>query len=387
MPVRKAIIIGAGIGGLAAGIALRQAGWTVAVYEAAPAPHEVGAGLTLWPNALEALHHLGLTAVIEAAGIVDAQSGTIADQDGRVLSAVRLPAEANYPIVVVHRVEFQALLIAALGSAYLHCGARLRGYLPNERGQVVALFADGREAAGDLLIGADGIHSATRRQLYGGHDPAPTYAGHTAWRATIPFPHRQIPLWGEFWGRGDRFGIVPLSNDRIYYFATHNAPPGSDRHSTPTSRIAQLQQRFAHWAAPIPALIAATDPAALLQHDISDLPPLPYWSAGRVTLLGDAAHATTPNLGQGACLALEDAVVLAATLRDTADIPAALQRYAAKRRPRTAQIQRQSRQIGWAAQWSNPLAVACRNRAIGLVPQAIQIKTFERIFTWDPGPA
>ena len=383
---REAIIVGGGIGGLCAGIALRRAGWGVAVYEAAPAPREVGAGLTLWPNAIRAIDRLGLGGAVRAAGVVDLHGGTIADWRGRrlaTISTAALAARYGAPIVVVHRAEFLATLMGALGGDSLHVGARLRGFEPDEGGRVVALFADGREARGDVLIGADGLRSATRGQLFGGRGLTPRYAGYTAWRAIVPYDHARVPLWGELWGRGMRFGLAPVGGGRVYCFATRNAPAGGDRAGTPPSRKAELLRLFGGWADPVPGLLAAADPAAILRNDIEELPPLPRWGAGRVTLLGDAAHAMTPNLGQGACVAIEDAVVLAECLRGATDVPGALRRYEALRRPRAARIARQARQLGWVGQWEHPLACAIRDRAIGLVPGTVRLRGLDPILGWE----
>lgn len=380
MVPREALIIGAGIGGLCAGIALQRAGVRVAIYEAAPAPREVGAGLTLWPNAIRALDRLGLGAAVRALGTVDRHGGAIADWRGRslvTLPAAALEARFGAPIVVVHRAEFRALLAEALGRDALRYDARLQSFAPDDGGRIIAHFADGHVARGDLLIGADGLRAVTRQQLFGG--PAPRYAGYTAWRAVVPYDQARIPLWGEFWGRGLRFGLAPIGADRVYYFATRNAPAGSDRRGTPESRRTELLRLFGGWADPVPGLLAATDPAALLQNDIEELPPLPRWGAGPVTLLGDAAHAMTPNLGQGACLAIEDAVTLAACLHEITDVAGALRRYEARRRPRATRLQRQARLIGRVGQWSHPLACALRDRGIGLVPTGLRLRAFDSI--------
>jgi 2-polyprenyl-6-methoxyphenol hydroxylase-like FAD-dependent oxidoreductase len=385
--VRTAIISGGGIGGLCAALALRQIGWRVAVYEAAPILSEIGAGLTLWPNALHALDRLGLGAATRALGVVDLDGGTIANREGRVLATIStaaLAARHGAPIIVVHRAEFQALLADALGREHLHTGAQLRAYDPDDGGKVVAHFADGQTARGDIMIGADGLRSATRRQLRGPRAVGPRYAGYTAWRALIPYPHDRIPRWGEIWGRGQRAGIAPVSGERVYFFATRNAPPGSGRDSSPDERKAILVRHFGEWAAPLPALLAAIDPAALLQHDIEELPPLPRWGAGPATLLGDAAHAMTPNLGQGACLAIEDAVVLAACLRGATDLSGALRRYEGQRRPRTTAIARQAQFLGRVGQWSHPLACGVRDRAVGLLPPPLRLRAFDRVIRWRP---
>ena len=193
-----------------------------------------------------------------------------------------------------------------------------------------------------------------------------------------------IPFWGEIWGAGQRAGIAPVGGERVYFFATRNAPPGTDRGGTPEGRKADLLRHFSDWCAPLPALLGALDPAAILQHDIEELPALPRWGAGAVTLLGDAAHAITPNLGQGACLAIEDAVVLAAAVRETPDLSVALRRYEAARRPRAALIGRQARLLGIVGQWAHPLSRALRDRAIGLVPPALRVRAFDPILGLRP---
>src|SRR6516225_3028315 len=183
--------------------------------------------------------------------------------------------------------------------------------------------------------------------------PLPRYVGYTAWRMITP----PVPVGetSESWGSGERFGYVPLADGRVYCFATANAPEGADG-----GGLAGLRRRFAGWHDPIPALLEATDPGAVLHDDLHELPPLASYTKGRVALVGDAAHAMTPNLGQGACQALEDAVVLGNVMA-SGDGPGA---YDRQRRPRTQMIARRSRRIGVAAQWASPAAVSLRNTAL-----------------------
>lgn len=376
----EAVIIGGGIGGLCAGIALRRAGLGVAVYEGTAELREVGAGLSLWPNALAALDRLGLGAIAANLGTPDLHGGSIVTPSGRTLveaSMASIVARFGAPIVVVHRAEFQAALADALGRQHLHLGARLAHLARGADGRATAHFADGRAATGDILIGADGIRSAVRADLF----PAarPRYAGYTAWRAIVRYPHARVPLWGEFWGRGARFGLAPVHGDRVYCFATANAPAGGDGPEPPERRKADLIRRFGPWHPAIAALLDAADPSAILRNDIEDLAPLPGWGRGPVTLLGDAAHAMTPNLGQGACQAIEDAVALGAHLRGATDAAAALRRYEAARRPRATLIQRRSRQIGVVAQWSHPLACALRDGAVRALPPDLRLRQFDPI--------
>lgn len=359
----KALIVGGGIGGLAAAIGLRQHGWQVEVYERASAIREVGAGIALWANAIRALGELGLAEIILPLAIPGATGG-IRTMHGDLLAGMSA-SEAQQVFgdhgVAMHRADLLAALLERLGSDHVRVGAQCVGF-SQDADQVTVQCADGQIAQGDLLIGADGLRSVVRAQIHG--NTPPTYAGYTAWRGVTNFDHARL-LPGESWGAGTRFGQVPLSNGRVYWFATSNAPAGQ---RSSDGEQAALLRLFQNWHAPIPALIAATDPAAILRNDIYDRPPLTSWGVGRVTLLGDAAHPMTPNLGQGACQALEDAAVLVRMLRETSDLPETLRRYEALRIQRTTPIVLQSRRIGAVGQWSNPLATRLRNGLLRVVP-------------------
>jgi 2-polyprenyl-6-methoxyphenol hydroxylase-like FAD-dependent oxidoreductase len=354
---RHATIIGGGIGGLASAIALGRSGWSTSIYEQAPELREVGAGLSLWANAVRALEQLGLAKSIRALQ-PPMPSGGIYTWRGAPLitdSAAELARRVGEISVVVHRADLLTILRQSVGADAVALGKRCVGVEQDAQG-VTAHFADGATARGDLLIGCDGIRSVVRAQLVG--DGEPVYAGYTAYRAVTAFDPNRIRA-GEYWGQGARFGIAPLSGGRAYWFATRNAPP--DQREAPEATQARLLATFRGWCAPIPELIAATDPAHILHNDIADRPPLPRWGIGRVTLLGDAAHPMTPNLGQGACQALEDAVVLAGCLDAETDLVAALRAYEQRRIPRTSQIVRQSRRIGQVGQWQHPLACVVRD--------------------------
>ncbi len=368
------LIIGGGIGGLAAAIALQQLGLAVTVFERTPELHEVGAGLSLWPNAVKALDKLGLGEPLRAMGVPNGSAG-IRAWDGTPLvqlSASTLEQTFGAPTIVVHRADLQTLLRAALAPDVLRLGWECTGFVQDAEG-VTAQFADGQSVRGDLLIGADGIRSAMRTQLFG--EQPLRYAGYTAWRGVAHFAHDQL-LLGETWGRGTRFGIAPLNQERVYWFATRNAPAGSA--AAPDGHKAELLRRFRGRHDPIPAVIAATEATAILHNDIYDLQPLKRWGQGRVTLLGDAAHAMTPNLGQGACQALEDAVALAAGLHAGSSGDAGLRAYEARRINRANAIVRQSWRVGRIAQLEHPLAVGLRNFAFKHMPSNMSM----RQFTW-----
>ena len=299
----KAIIIGAGIGGLAAAIALRKADIDVEIFERVNEAREVGAGLSLWANALKALDLLGLHDVIHSVTVPQIDGG-IRDLRGRLLAGGSMKdLEAKYGtfVVVAHRAELQAAMLKALGDTPVQLNKALARFDQDANG-VMAHFEDGSHARGDVLIGADGIRSAVRAQLHGRQPP--TYSGYSGWRAVIPFDPARV-LAGETWGHGARFGQVPMQGDRVYRFAAINAPQGE---KSAKGEKQYLLNVFRGWHEPIEAMIEATPESAILRNDIVDRPVLHQWGSDRVTLIGDAAHPMTPNMGQGACQALEDAV-------------------------------------------------------------------------------
>ncbi len=358
---KKLIVAGGGIGGMAAALALHRAGLGVTVVERAPVFGEVGAGLSLWPNATRVLQSLGVLDEIMARGEAVTRFN-LQRPDGTSISSISM-AGYSTPAVCVHRADLHRALFALLPVASLEAGQVMQSFAEHAGG-VTARFAGGREIRADGLIGADGIHSVVRAQLHG--VAPPVYRGYCIWRGIAP------DLGGlvrghisETWGAGRRFGIMPIGQGRICWYATRNGPPAQP--DAPAGRKAEVQELFHDWHHPIPALIKATAPADILKNDARDRNPLRAWGRGRVTLLGDAAHPITPNVGQGACMAIEDAATLAKLLPGAADLAGAFRAYEAVRGPRTAYIARQSRRIGMIGQWENPWVVRGRNFVTKLV--------------------
>jgi 2-polyprenyl-6-methoxyphenol hydroxylase-like FAD-dependent oxidoreductase len=363
----QAAIIGGGIGGLTTAIALRQVGVAAVVYERAPKMEEVGAGLTLWPNAIAALGMLGLAEAVEAAGgpIVESQVRT---SNGRELAAMpvgRLGEGLGTNSSCIHRGDLQRVLLEALDEGVVKLGFECTSLQQDEAG-VTARFGNGEEARTDLLIGADGLHSAVRAQLLGHQKPR--YAGYTAWRGITLYEDQALSGGISFvsWGRGREFGALSIGRGRVYWFGTANAPEGSP--DAPIGRKQEVLETFRGWHKPIEAMIEATEPPAILRNDIYDRKPVKRWGEGRVTLLGDAAHPMTPNLGQGACQAIEDAVVLARCLARETGVVSALREYERERWARTSYISRMSWRNGQMARWENPLACGMRNSVVRLLP-------------------
>ena len=364
----KAIVVGGGIAGLASAIGLRERGWDVEVLEQAPAFTEVGAGLSLWPNALNALDAIGVGAIVRERSVLDGSTG-IRDAHGRWLSRTDFAVirERFGHIALVHRATLLEILRSALPAECLSAGVAVKQVSSDGLVQC----AD-RELRGDLVVGADGLHSTVRQAVWPA-SPSPRYAGYTAWRYVTRRPVDVGP-GGESWGHGERFGYATLSDGRVYCFATANVPEGTDG-----SDLATLRIRFAEWHDPVPLLLDEADEGDLLHHDLYDLPALPTYVEGRVALVGDAAHAMTPNLGQGACQALEDAVILARCATD-ADLAA----YDAERRPRTTMISKRSARIGQLAQLQAAPAVAVRNLVMRVTPASSYLRSLAPILDWHP---
>lgn len=385
----RIVMVGAGVAGLAAAYGFQRAGAEVTLYERRTPDSTEGSGLSLLPNGMTALGLLGLgPAVADLTGGQGPSGGGQRTPDGRWVS--RLGPDVVAGLRVVHRAELHRALVAALRPGTVRFGVTAQVMDPDE-GRVAA---DGTEIVADLVVAADGINSATRRRL--GLDPGLRWAGYGAWRGVAPSPGLPVEP-SETWGRGQRFGLVPLPDGRVYWFAVESrrgAPSGDPR--------AHVLARFGGWHEPIASVIEATDPDAVAWTDICELArPLPTFTRGRVALIGDAAHAMTPNLGQGGNQALEDAATLVALFAPVAAAPSEpsgspagsavsnrLASYDALRRPRTQAMARASRRLGAVAQASHPVLAAARDRLIGALPAAVAARQLRRLGDWsvDLGP-
>ena len=373
----KAVIVGAGIGGLTAAIALKQAGWDVAVYERAPELREVGAGITLWTNAVKVLRKLGVGEAVEAASATIRQSEARTWR-GRLLLRTdfgSLYEKLGAPTIGIHRADLQAKLADSLGREHITFGTTCVGYTTDEKG-ANALFAEGDDVRGQILVGADGIKSLVRNQMLGSEPPR--YAGYTAWRGVGIIDRPEVPLGVTLlvMGRGSQAGIVPIGGGRTYWFATANVPAGGE--DAVGGHKGGLLKRFGDWYPVLAAVIEATPESAILRNDIVDRPPVRHWTEGRVTLLGDAAHPTTPNMGQGACMAIESALVLAKCLRAAEKPEAGLNAYEQARFDRTAMITNQSWKLGQVFAYENPLKCWLRDRFFGLIG-GLAVKQTEKL--------
>lgn len=365
---RSAVVVGAGIGGLSAARALSSAGWQVQVVERAQQLDPIGAGITLWPNAVRALDMLGVRLRDHAPR---PGGGGLRTPDGRWLSRTSTTdysSRYGAPLTAVHRGDLQQALLHVLPADALTVGARVSAVHHDQTGVTVEHSAGTHRAA--LVVLADGLASTTRH-LVTGPGPTARYAGYTAWRGVTDL---SADLAGatETWGRGQRFGLVPLADGRTYWFATANAPEGQRAPAgAGGGEHAEVLARFGGWHAPIESVLAATEARTVLRHDVYELAPHPSsYVHGRLVLVGDAAHAMTPNLGQGACQALEDSATLGALVRTDVDLGAALARYDALRRPRAQLISRRSRQIGTLGQLDGRAITTVRDLVMRLAPNS-----------------
>ena len=368
----RVIIVGGGIAGLSAAIALRRTGNEAVVLEQAPRVDPVGAGITLFANGMRALDRLGVGKAVAARGAAATRSA-ILTSEGRELT--RVPSDLLEGTIAVHRADLQAELIAASGDVRL--GVEVTEVEQYEDG-VVARSPDGSGERGDLLVGADGLNSVVRRRIA---DLPIRYAGYAAWRGVSSVPVEAGRLT-ESWGVGERFGLVDIGRGQTYWFATKNVPEGEP--DTPGGRKAELQQRFSGWHEPIAAAVEAADESAILRNDVYYLESLPRWSDGRIVLVGDAAHATTPGIGQGAAQAIEDAVVLADRLAGSDDITAALAEYETVRRPKAEAVLKISRRVDKAAQLAYPLGCRLRNAIVRRLPEQAQRRQLEPLVRHEP---
>jgi 2-polyprenyl-6-methoxyphenol hydroxylase-like FAD-dependent oxidoreductase len=358
----RVLVVGGGIGGLAAGIALRRVGIAPVVVEQAGGLEAVGAGLALAANAVQALERLGVADAIRGRGLRTDRLVAL-KTDGRPLIDLALEGRE---MLGVHRAGLQEVLAKELGDA-LRLGASCVGFR-DEGDRVTMRLENGEELEGDVLVGADGLRSKSRAWLL--DDGRPTYAGYTGWRAVTRFEHESLRgRMTETWGRGVRFGLIPIGGGRLYWFVSESRP--EPEAPLVPGRKQDLARLVAGWHEPIEEALAATREEAISGTGIYWRKPTRTWGRGRVTLLGDAAHPMTPDLSQGAAQALEDAVVLAASLRDAPDPVAGLRAYESARRDRAAQVVKRSHAAGRLAQSSGALGAGLRNLLIGSLPNRL----------------
>lgn len=340
-------MIGGGLGGLAAALALHRAGFAVDVFEQAPQLNEVGGGINLGPNAARILYRLGLGAALDRDAVRPASAHVRRWDDGRTLQRAPLNPRCvelyGAPHLTAHRADLQRIIAAGLPPERLHLGRRLVG-LADHGDAVEARFADGGSIRADILVGADGIHSTVRTLLFGAEDPQ--FAGCVAYRGLVPserIADLGLERGNQSWlGPGGHLVHYFVSGGRLLNFVgwtehdTWNREDWTDR-----ATIARALAAFGDWHPQVRRIIAAADTCFIWA--LFDRDPLPRWSVGRVTLLGDSCHPMYPFMAQGAAQAIEDGACLAALLAQGGDPVETLQRYERIRLPRVTRLQQMSR--------------------------------------------
>lgn len=356
------LIAGAGIGGLTLAAALQREGISARILERTHELKPVGAGITVQINGMRALSHYGFDAAVLASGAPCAETQLL-DWKGRQLtsgSMAALSVRLGQPMLCVHRARLHEALRGLLSPGTLTLGCGVESYR-EENDAVVVTLDDGQLLRADLLVGCDGLHSKVRAQMLG---ESPTrYSGYTSWRGVCST--QGLPLSGalsQYWGPGARFGFVSIGFGELYWFATANASPGGRDGPQPDELLA----RYGTWHDPIPAVLRATPPDRIIRTDIVDRVPVTRWTSPRVALLGDAAHPMTPNLAQGACQAIEDAVVLARLLGLGGALPEVLHMYEVRRVERANGIVARAQRLGALGHWENALGRAVRDGAMRL---------------------
>ena len=373
-------IIGGGIAGLTTAIALAQKGIQTTIFEAAPEVKPVGAGIVLAANAMLAYRKLGMDKDIVPLGkqlsgfdILSSNGKMITRADTTFLSVDNAPD--NFTI---HRAVLHKALLSKIPPSSIHTNKRLASFEQREK-EIVLHFEDGTTHATNYLVAADGIHSPVRRQLL----PSSTarYAGYTCWRAVIDTTEFNDARSSETWGKEGRFGIAPLAGNKVYWFACINAPQNDEKMRA--FKAADLQRNFAGYHADVEKLLAQTTDEALIWSDIIDIRPLQHFAFGNIVLVGDAAHATTPNMGQGACQGIEDAIVLADELSKQSTAQAAFLAYEKRRLARTRYVTNTSWVLGRMAQMENGLLCRMRNTIMRSLPEKFKQTQVRKVLKVD----
>lgn len=365
-------IIGGGIGGLTTALCLEHFGITnYKVYERAPEFKEVGAAISLWPNALKVYKEIGLyDTLTQHWGEI--KEVHIRNAKGEFLS--KSVPNYDYPAVCIHRAHLHKVLYDAIPKEKLVSDSKLIALKEQGDGSVDLVFKDKGVQKASIVIGADGIHSKVRQYII--NDGNPMDRGYTIWRGVTNTTEWKNGLGAEIWGKGTRVGIVPIKDNQLGWWATANHNLVDNQKNT----LENIQNLFGHWYAPIPNLLSNTE--HIITNTIADRLPKKQWFKNNIVLMGDAAHPTTPNLGQGACMAIEGAYLLCKALNQNQSSEA-FKVYEDLHFTRTKNIVNQSLKFGKIGQLENKIAVCARDTMIKLLPKEKTNKALDKFFDHD----
>ncbi|EJQ43857.1 hypothetical protein IEE_03088 [Bacillus cereus BAG5X1-1] len=375
--MNNVIIIGGGIAGLCAAISLQKIGVDVKVYDKNIEPTVAGAGIIIAPNAMQALEPYGISKKIKKFGN-ESDGFNLISEKGDIFNQLIIPA--CYPkMYSIHRKDLHQLLLSELREGTVEWGKECVEIEQNEENALKILFQDGSEAFGNILIAADGIHSIVRKQAT--QRDGYRYAGYTCWRGVTPT--HNLSLTNDFietWGANGRFGIVPLPNNEVYWYALINAKARDPKYKAYTT--ADLYSHFKNYHNPIPAILKNASDVNMIHRDIVDITPMKHFFDKRIVFIGDAAHALTPNLGQGACQAIEDAIILAECIKNNAHYRQAFIEYEQKRRNRIKKISNTAWNIGKMAQMESKPLIILRNQVMKRIPKWISEKQAHELYSF-----
>jgi 2-polyprenyl-6-methoxyphenol hydroxylase-like FAD-dependent oxidoreductase len=372
----KILINGGGIAGLTCAIALQKLGIETSVYESTPEIKPVGAGLVIQSNAIRALEYLGIEdKIIDAANPINQIA--IIDEKANVIKKQK-PSSINRELfagLAIHRHTLHQILKSYLPENLLFTSKKAISFW-NKDGKVILQFEDGSNVEGDFLISADGINSNIRLQLL--PDSKPRYAGYICWRSIIDNCDLKISEATETWGSKGRFGIVPINGNKIYWYATINCNQFDVKINH--YNLKNIKEHFSDYHSPIPEILEKSFNEKLIKNPICDIKPLNQFAFEKVLLIGDAAHATTPNLGQGACQAIEDVMVLHQEIASGKDVESAFKSFEKRRTEKARYIINTSRKLGSIAQIENKFLISLRNIVFKLTPDFVTEHQFKKIY-------
>lgn len=370
------VIIGAGIGGLTTALTLKQKGFQTTIYESASEIKPVGAGIMMANNAMQVFQKLGITHKIESAGnkvssirITDERLNTISE-----VALTKFEEKFGASNIAIHRGELQRILSEEVGLENIHLSKRLTKI---EQNNSIDLTFDGdSKISCTTLIGADGINSTVRNQLFNTTEIRDTRQ--ICWRGIceVELPHNFQHIAIEAWGKGSRFGFLKIDDSRTYWY-------GVISESLAAQNTSNLFELFKSYHSYVPQIIAATDERDIFMSRLTDLKPISKWHINNVCLIGDAAHATTPNLGQGACQAIEDAYALGQYIHSGTPIEKTFKAYEKLRRKKAHFIVNRSRVMGQISHLENGFAIWLRNTFLKVIPKKANLHQLERIFNID----
>ena len=368
---KKIAIIGGGIAGLTFARCLSHENYDIDIFEKKAQFGEIGAAISVFPNALCVMEELGLlNEVVKSGG--QFKKVYLKTDKGKILS--KSEPNSDYPVICIHRADLHRILLKDI-HAKPYNNHSLKEISSPENDQVRISFENGTTKKYDAVFGADGIHSVVRKHLI--NDGEPLFRGYNIWRGVVKTDF-EIGYASETYGKGKRVGIVPIKEGIYGWWATSNEDfMEGDSPETTKDKLSRL---FGDWHSPIPDLIKNTE--HILKNSLIDREPHKGWTKGKVTLLGDAAHPTTPNLGQGGCMAMEGAYILAKSIQKYGLTQKAFERYEALQYPRSKEIIKESLKLGKLGQLENPLLISLRNLAFQLTPSSLAMKMIDKYFSY-----